>query len=207
VLENEVAVLRRASAVNYPYDIRRLRARVSRSVFSCGRGLFGVRVGGSRAQVRRRQIRRRNRRHGSGAPRGDPVLAFGFTLACYGAISLVLVSALPGALALERTCLAFALLCVGGLLSEIATTASTKPPAHDADEEAPAQRAPLSPRLSLTLALILNLAFAVVSSGQGLIQIVPPRKEVAVNRAQEMEPIIVVARRTDDSADRRLEAL
>jgi hypothetical protein len=141
------------------------------------------------------------------ASRGDPVLAFGFTLACYGAISLVLVSALPGALALERTCLAFALLCVGGLLSEIATTASTKPPAHDADEEAPAQRAPLSPRLSLTLALILNLAFAVVSCGQGLIQIVPPRKEVAVNRAQEMEPIIVVARRTDDSADRRLEAL
>jgi hypothetical protein len=54
---------------------------------------------------------------------------------------------------------------------------------------------------------MLNLAFAVVSSGQGLIQIVPPPKDVAVNRAQEMEPIIVVARRTDDSADHPLEAL
>lgn len=141
------------------------------------------------------------------ATHGDPVLAFGFTLACYGAISLVLVSALPGALALERTCLAFAVLCVGGLLSEISSTATTKSPALDEDEDAPAQREPLSPRLSLTLALMLNLAFAVVSSGQGLIQIVPPPKAVAVNRAQEMEPIIVVARRTDDSADHHLEAL
>jgi hypothetical protein len=139
-------------------------------------------------------------------PHGDPVLAFGFTLGCYGAISLVLVSALPGVLALERTCLAFAVLCVGGLLSEISSTTSTKT-ALDADEERPAERAPLSPRLSLTLALMLNLAFAVVSSGQGLIQIVPPPKAVAVNRAQEMEPIIVVARRTDDSADHPLEAL
>jgi len=113
------------------------------------------------------------------APHGDPVLEFGFTLACYGAVSLVLVSALPGALALERTCLVFAVLCVGGL----------------------------SPRLSLTLALMLNLAFAVVSSGQGLIQIVPPPKAVAVSRTQEMEPIIVVARRTDESAHHNLETL
>jgi hypothetical protein len=102
--------------------------------------------------------------------------------------------------------LAFAVLCVGGLLSEISNTTSTKT-ALDADEDTPAERAPLSPRLSLTLALMLNLAFAVVSSGQGLIQIVPPPKDVAVNRAQEMEPIIVVARRTDDSADHPLEAL
>jgi hypothetical protein len=136
------------------------------------------------------------------APQGDPVLAFGFTLACYGAISLVLVSALPGALALERTCLTFAVLCVGGLLSEISSTTTTKPPTVDGDEDAPpAQREPLSPRLSLTLALMLNLAFAVVSSSQGLIQIVPPAKAVAVSRTQEMEPIIVIARRTDDSAD------
>jgi hypothetical protein len=140
------------------------------------------------------------------APHGDPVLAFGFILACYGAISLVLVSALPGVLALERTCLAFAVLCVGGLLSEISNTTGTKT-ALDADEDTPAERAPLSPRLSLTLALMLNLAFAVVSCGQGLIQIVPPPKDVAVNRAQEMEPIIVVARRSDDSADHPQEAL
>jgi hypothetical protein len=140
------------------------------------------------------------------APHGDPVLAFGFTLACYGAISLVLVSALPGALAMERTCLAFAVLCVGGLLNEISNTTTARP-SLDADEDAPAERAPLSSRLSLTLALMLNLAFAVVSSGQGLIQIVPPPKDVAVNRAQEMEPIIVIARRTDDSADHQPEAL
>ena len=140
-------------------------------------------------------------------PPGDPVLAFGFTLACYGAVSLVLVSALPGALALERTCLAFAVLCVGGLLSEISSTTSTESPSLDGQEDAPAERSPLSPRLSLTLALMLNLAFAVVGSGQGLIQIVPPPKAVAVNRTQEMEPIIVIARRTDDSADHHLDAL
>ena len=141
------------------------------------------------------------------APRADPVLAFGFTLACYGAISLVLVSALPGALALERTCLAFALLCVGGLLSEISSTTTTRPPALDGDEDAPAQREPLSPQLSLTLALMLNLAFAVVSAGQGLIQIVPPPKAVTVNRTQEMDPIIVVARRTDDSVNHQPDTL
>jgi len=139
-------------------------------------------------------------------PQGDPVLAFGFTLACYGAISLVLVSALPGALALERTCLAFAVLCVGGLLSEISSTTTVKPSTLDGDDDAPAEREPLSQRLSLTLALMLNLAFAVVSSGQGLIQIVPP-KAVAVNRAQEMEPIVVVARRTDESELHHLETL
>jgi hypothetical protein len=141
------------------------------------------------------------------APHGDPVLAFGFTLACYGAISLVLVSALPGALELERTCLVFAVLCVGGLLSEISNTTTTKVPSIDGDEDAPAEREPLSPRLSLTLALMLNLAFAVVSSGQGLIQIVPPPKAVAVSRTQEMEPIIVVARRTDESAYHNRETL
>ena len=135
------------------------------------------------------------------------MLAFGFTLACYGAISLVLVSALPGALALERTCLVFAVLCVGGLLSEISNTTTTKVPSIDRDEDAPAEREPLSPRLSLTLALMLNLAFAVASSRQGLIQIVPPPKAVAVSRTQEMEPIIVVARRTDDSAYHNRETL
>jgi hypothetical protein len=140
------------------------------------------------------------------APQADPVLTFGFTLACYGAISLALVSALPGALALERTCLAFALLCVGGLLSEISSTTTTKPPTLDADEDAPAPRERLSPRLSLTLTLVLNLAFAVVSAGQGLIQIVPPPKTASANRTQEMEPIIVVARRTNDSADHQPEA-
>ena len=140
-------------------------------------------------------------------PNGDPVLVFGFTLACYGAISLVLVSALPGALALERTCLVFAVLCVGGLLSEISNTTTTKVPSIDRDEDAPAEREPLSPRLSLTLALVLNLAFAVASSGHGLIQIVPPPNAVAVSRTQEMEPIIVVARRTDDSADHNRETL
>ena len=141
------------------------------------------------------------------APHADPVLAFGFTLASYGAISLVLVSALPGALAMERTCLTFAVLCVGGLLSEISSTTTTKSPTLDGDDEAPVLREPLSPRLSLTLALMLNLAFAVVSAGQGLIQIVPPPKAVSVSRSQEMEPIIVVARRTDDSADHHPESL
>jgi len=146
------------------------------------------------------------------APCVDPVVAFGLTLACYGAISLVLVSALPGALALERTCLAFALLCVGGLLSEIAITATTNPPAPDLDEGGPgadasAQHERLSPRLSLLLTLLLNLAFAVVGSGQGLMPIVPPAKAASAARTQEMDPIIVVARRTDDSADRHPEAL
>jgi hypothetical protein len=97
-------------------------------------------------------------------------------------------------------------LCVGGLLSEISSTTTTKSPALDGDEDAPLEREPLSPRLSLMLALMLNLAFAVVSSGQGLIQIVPP-KAAAANRAQEMEPIIVVARRTNDNASLVREAL
>ena len=79
------------------------------------------------------------------APHGDPVLSFGFTLACYGGISLVLVSALPGALALERTGLAFAVLCVGGLFSEISNTTTTKQPTVDEDDDAPAEPEPLSP--------------------------------------------------------------
>jgi hypothetical protein len=80
-------------------------------------------------------------------------------------------------------------------------------PSIDRDEDAPAEREPLSPRLSLTLALMLNLAFAIASSGQRLIQIVPPPKAVVVSRTQEMEPIIVVARRTDDSAELNRETL
>jgi len=131
------------------------------------------------------------------APQGDPVLAFGFTVASYGLISLVLVSEFPGVLALERTCLAFAVLCVGGLLREIASSPAAKPAAVDGEREvAPAAREPRSPGLSLTLTLMLNMAFAAVSSGQGLIQIVPER--VAVNHAQEIDPIIVVAHRTDE---------
>ncbi len=140
-------------------------------------------------------------------PHGDPVFAFGFILACYGAISLALVSALPGALALDRTCLTFALLCVGGLLCEISSSSSTRMPAGEAGEDAPPRREPLSPRLSLMLTVVLNLAFAVAGSGQGLMQIVPPPPAVKAARAVEMEPIVVVARRTEDSADHHREAL
>ncbi|MDB6083676.1 MAG: hypothetical protein JWN43_1557 [Gammaproteobacteria bacterium] len=133
----------------------------------------------------------------------DPVVTFGFILACYGAIALALVFALPGPLALERMALAFALLCVGGLITEISCTGSTSQlPRLDADENAPAQRKPISLQLSVALTLMLNLTFAVLSCGQGLIEIAPPKGTTA-GRAQELDAIIVVARRPNDPLDRR----
>ena len=144
----------------------------------------------------------------SSPPQADPVLTFGFTLACYGAISLALISALPGALALERTCLTFAILCVGGLINEIAgTTATGSAPSADTEEDTPVPSEPLSPRLAVVLTLVLNVAFAVASAGQGLIHIVPPAHTAGTVHPQEMDPIIVVAQRTDDPLDRHPEAL
>jgi hypothetical protein len=133
----------------------------------------------------------------------DPVLRFGLILACDGVIVLTLVSAFPGPLALERTGLTFALLCVGGLIGEISSTGTTTPmPNLDAAAVVPAQRRPVSRRLSVVLTLILNLSFAVLSTGQGLIDIVPPAALSAAH-AQELDPVIVVARRTYDPLDER----
>jgi hypothetical protein len=133
--------------------------------------------------------------------RVDPAFAFGFILACYGAIALVLGVELPGPLALERMSLVFALLCVGGLISEISCTGSTtRPPSLDADKDLPPQRKPVSLQLSVALTLMLNLTFAVLSSGQGLIEIVP-QKVAGANHGQELDAIIVVARRAYDSLD------
>src|SRR5271163_4974907 len=90
--------------------------------------------------------------------RPDPVLMFGFTLACYGAIALALVSALPGDFALDRTGLVFAWLSVGGLIREIASTGPTSEQAVLATAaDAPAQAKPLSRRLAFALTLTLNL--------------------------------------------------
>lgn len=138
------------------------------------------------------------------APAGvDPVLTFGFIVTCYGAISLVLVSALPGALALERTLLAYALLCVGGLVGEISITGTTTDlPSLDLDSDEPPQRKPISVGLSLALAVMLNLVFAVLISGQNVIPMVPPAKTNSAARFQEMEPIIVSAERTGRHAER-----
>jgi hypothetical protein len=133
----------------------------------------------------------------------DPVLMFGFILACYGAMALGLVIALPGPLALERTGFAFALLCVGGLVREISCTGTTtRLPTLDMDQDEQAQRKPISLRLSVALTLMLNVTFAVLSSGQGLVGIAPPRAASA-GRAQELDPIVVVARRTYDPLDGR----
>jgi hypothetical protein len=112
----------------------------------------------------------------------DPVVTFGFTLAGYGIVALSLVSLLPGPFALERTALAFALLCVGGLISEISTTGTTAQLQNlDLQPEQPPQRDPISPGLSLALTLVLNLTFAVLSSGQGLLEIVPQKDQPTDN--------------------------
>lgn len=122
----------------------------------------------------------------------DPVVSFGFVLICYGALALALVNALPGPRALERTALAFALLCVGGLISEISTTGSTARLPHlDADCEPVDERQPISIGLSIALALVLNCAVAIMSYGQELIEVIPP----AVHRDSQpasLEPVIVI---------------
>ncbi len=128
-------------------------------------------------------------------PSMDPVMTCGLVLACYGAVALILVSALPGAFALERTGLAFGLLCAGGLIGEIATTgASRELPAAEGDDEGSHAYKPMSVPLSVALMLVLNLALAVLTSGQGLLEIVPP-KSVSATHSQELEPIVVVSER------------
>jgi hypothetical protein len=128
-------------------------------------------------------------------PKADPVVAFGVTLTFYGAIALMLVSALPGSLANQRTCLAFALLCVGGLIGEIsrAQTRAAEGEA-DADSDQPHKAVPSSAGLSVALMLALNMAVAILASGRGLIPIVPP-PAVAKSAPTELEQIVVVARR------------
>ncbi|MGA2187182.1 MAG: hypothetical protein ABSH33_01550 [Steroidobacteraceae bacterium] len=134
----------------------------------------------------------------------DPVMALGLTLTCYGAISLALVSELPGALAFQRTWLAFALLCAGGLIGEISRTgggggsAASAESDADADDLEPKERTTGSVGLSVALMLALNLAVAVLSSGQGLVQIVPPPAPTSDNQSPELEQIVVVARRGTD---------
>jgi hypothetical protein len=131
-------------------------------------------------------------------PQVDPWVTVGLTLTCYGAIALALVSELPGALAFQRTWLAFALLCVGGLIGEISRTGSgvdAGPAESDRDADESEERTSGSAGLSVALMLVLNLAVAVLSSGQGLVQIVPPPAPVSDNQFAELEPIVVVARR------------
>jgi hypothetical protein len=136
---------------------------------------------------------------GGSKVKADPVFGVGLTLTCYGAIALALVSELPGALGNQRTCLAFALFCVGGLIGEIARTGNV---AHagdrDAGEAQSEERTPKSIGLSVALMLTLNLAVAVFASGQGLIQIVPPPPTANGAAAVELEQIVVVARRGSD---------
>lgn len=132
-------------------------------------------------------------------PPVDPVLKLGCILTCYGAVAVALVSALPGALAVERTLLAFACMCVGGLVGEIANTGATPERSNnDVPEMAPPARKSTPLRLSVALMLVLNLAFAVLSAGQGLIEIVPPADGENARREPQLDPIVVVAQRTYD---------
>lgn len=145
------------------------------------------------------------------APQTDPTLTFGLILACYGLLALALVCAVPAPLALERTVLTFAVLCVGGLIGEISKSSVTVPADSDAADVPPVARKRPSRRLSLTLALVLNLAFAVLCAGQGIIDIVPASNaKPAANVenpacAQELQPIFVVAQRPDPSHEDRVE--
>lgn len=129
----------------------------------------------------------------------DPLMAVGLTLSGYGAIALGLVLALPGELPVQRTWLAFALLCVGGLVGEICRTrdvACTADPEADDDAQ---DGVPASVGLSLTLMLALNLAIGILLSDQGLVTIVPPGPPIAEGQAAQLEPIVVVAGRGSDS--------
>jgi len=131
--------------------------------------------------------------------KADPVFGVGLTLTCYGAIALGLVVALPGALGNQRTCLAFALLCAGGLIGEISRTGTGAAAGdRDAAEPQPAERSPKSIGLSVALMLALTLAIAVLASGKGLIQIVPPPPTANGAAVTELEQIVVVARRGSD---------
>jgi hypothetical protein len=142
-------------------------------------------------------------------PTADPVVTFGVTLGCYGAIALALVAKLPGDFASERTYLAFALLCVGGLICEISRARAGNFEAESEDEDV--ERDELSANsvgLSVALMLTLNLAVAVLCSGQGLVPIIPQPKSVSNDGGAQLEQIVVVARRTTDDGpsldDRRI---
>jgi len=128
----------------------------------------------------------------------DPLVAVGLTLTGYGALALGLILALPGDLAIQRTWLAFALLCVGGLVGEICRTRSTAPADPELDDDQSYDGIPASVGLSMTLMLAMNLAMALLVSGQGLVVIVPPAQPVGQAQATELEPIVVVADRGSD---------
>lgn len=127
----------------------------------------------------------------------DPVVRLGFILAGYGAIVLALVSAVPGDLALERTGFAFALLCAGGVVGEISgarVTAQTSHTEQEGDDEDDEHSGETSRPLSVALALTLNVSIALLTSGQGLIPIVP----LTATTQDRLEPVIVVAKRSHD---------
>ena len=135
----------------------------------------------------------------SGVPAGgvDPIVRVGFILAGYGAIVLALVSAVPGALALERTAFAFALLCAGGVVGEISGAGVTAQTPDSDDVPPGAQRGGATSRpLSVALALTLNVSIAWLTAGQGLIPIVP--HTATSSYPDRLDPVIVVAKRTHD---------
>jgi hypothetical protein len=144
----------------------------------------------------------RGQSHDAAQPKTDPLAGVALTLTCYGALAVVVVSEYPGQLALQRTWLAFALMCVGGLIGEISRTGTGRAaqPDLDAEEDEAAERTPGSVGLSVALMLTLNLAIAVLVSGQGLVPIVPPPASAVDTQSTELEQIVVVARRgADDS--------
>jgi len=133
--------------------------------------------------------------------KADPTVTLGATLGCYGCVALALVAELPGALAFQRMWLAFALMCVGGIIGEISRAGTGAPaPDMDAEEREPEEHAPGSVGLSVALMLALNLAVAVLLSGQGLVQVVPPPVASIDGQPAQLDQIVVVARRgTDDT--------
>jgi len=143
------------------------------------------------------------------ASKADPLMTLWLTVGCYGAIALALVSELPGAFAFQRTWLAFAFLCVGGLIGEISRAGTNGPIADadadadaEADEREPAERTPTSVGLSVALMLALDLAVAVLVSGQGLMQIVPPPATASADQGTELAPIVVVAHRGSEERNK-----
>lgn len=132
--------------------------------------------------------------------KADPAVTLGVTVACYGAIAFVLICELPGELAFQRTMLAVALLSVGGIIGEISRAGKAAEPDLESEDAHPEESSPSSVGLSVALMLALCLAVAVLVSGQGLIQVVPPARTVD-NPSTELEQIVVVARRgTDDGS-------
>jgi hypothetical protein len=136
--------------------------------------------------------------HSEPQSQADPLVAVGLTLTGYGALALGLMLALPGDLTIQRTWLAFALLCVGGIVGEICRTRSTAAPDDPELDDESYDGIPASVGLSMTLMLAMNLAMALLVSGQGLILIVPPAQPVSEAQATELDPIVVVAGRGSD---------